>query len=282
MRTPEFMIDTANLDDIERVWEKLNKAGVFATSVRGITTNPNALDKINCHTIREFETTIYKLTRFLTRIGAKDATVHVQMPQSNMSTNELEMWIDYIKQLGDGRTGLTLKVSPYVPTLTQLQVIQGFQLIPINVTGISDATTALRCLTYPVAYVSIIPGRMEEVGIDAVSHLKILDQRFSLNDRIVGGKIITGSMRTIDGLLRAIFLKTVPTIGTRVWDAMTDEQYKQFADSWWNLPSDLVPDYLADIPLIDQRNIDLTRQFFAQMDTLGKPLYDEFVNKQCK
>ena len=282
MRTPEFMIDTANLDDVEKVWDKLTKAGVEPSSLRGITTNPNALAKINCNSIRDFEITVYKLTHFLTRCGAKQATLHVQMPRSSMSNNELDMWVAYIKQLGDGRTKLTMKVSPYTRTLEQLRAAGIYSIIPLNVTGVADAATALRCFTHPVNYVSIIPGRMEEVGIDASAHLRMLDQRYTYpRGTAGGGRLITGSMRTVAGLRRALDYNNIPTIGTRVWDAMTDMDYLGFAGPWWDCAR-FEPDYLGDIPFIDQRNVDLTQQFFFQMDELGKPLYDEFVSKQCK
>lgn len=281
MRIPEFMIDTADLDTIERIWEKLNKAGMPTLSLRGITTNPNALDKIKCHTIKEFETTVYKLTRFLTRIGAKQATLHVQMPKSRMSQNELDMWVAYISQLGDGRTKLTMKISPHVQTLEQVRSAGLYSIIPLNVTGVSDAATALRCLTYPIDYVSIIPGRMEEVGINASAHLKFVNQRQCLDGVPAGGKIIAGSMRTIEGLRRSIDHQTIPTIGTRVWDAMSESDYLGFAGEWWDC-APFEANYLSDIPFIDQRNVDLTQQFFEQMDTLGTPLYDEFVNSVCK
>ncbi len=281
MSTPAFFIDTANINDIERIWDKLRRSGADPLMLRGITTNPNALSKINCNTIKDFEITVYTLTRFLTRIGAKNGTVHIQMPQSSMTDNELEMWISYINSIGDGRTKITLKISPYFSTLQQLTSLFGFtgSGIDLNVTGVADAATALRCFSYPVRYVSIIPGRMEEVGIDATSHLRYVQQRKFTGFPETINDVITGSMRTVDGLRNAIQCGTIPTIGTRVWDTMTDKQYLEFS-LWWNnldiLPPP--PNYPNNIPFTDQRNVDLTGQFFEQMDALGKPLYDDFIN----
>ena len=138
------------------------------------------------------------------------------------------------------------------------------KLMPVNVTGLADCGTALSCMTYGVDYVSIIPGRMEEVGIVADDHLKFLLKRNS------DTKVITGSMRTIDGLARAVKYDTIPTIGTRVWDKIANKSL--------DIGTLSEQDPLFS-PHIDSRNTDLSVSFFHQMDTLGMKAYEEFVKE---
>jgi len=277
-QTPLFFFDTADLDVIQNVWDRLGPY-VPDEAMAGITTNPSALAKVNCDDLDKFETLTYKLARFVSSVRKNDinfetGTVHVQLPSSTATEAELVAWTNYVKDLGDGRCHIAMKIPPYKHILDIVSARSLEEKVQINVTGTSDAATALRCFSYPqVSYVSIIPGRMEEVGIDATKHLNLVHQRY----KAFAGEqyVIAGSMRTVDGLKRSIAAGCVPTIGQRVWDAMTDQDYKEFA-SWW---STITPtsSYIDDIPQIDQTNIDLTDAFFKQMDELGQPLYKAFA-----
>ena len=119
--------------------------------------------------------------------------------------------------------------------------------------------------TYSPRYVSLIPGRMEEKGIDAVSHMKFIHQR---KDK-VNSELITGSMRTVEGLLSAIQGNTVPTIGTRVFDIIKIKNIEYFV-KLWSIASDLQS--IKFSPHIDQRMTDLSVDFFKQMDSMGEQL----------
>jgi transaldolase len=193
-----------------------------------------------------------------------------------MNFIQTQHWFTYVETLGDHIARRVVKIPPYGDTLKYFNMGLDTTL-RLNVTGVADAATALRCFTANVSYVSIIPGRMEEVGIDADTHLHYVDRR-NRN----GSDVIAGSMRTWDGLVRAVVANTVPTIGMRVWDSMTEENYAGFADLWKEAGNYVVPTYPANIPLIDDRNLKLTGDFFTQMDELGKPLYDDFVTKICR
>ena len=65
-----------------------------------------------------------------------------------------------------------MKIPPYNEFLNISEELN--QKVLTNVTGVSDHATAMKCISYGVNYVSIIPGRMEEVGIDAVSLMTYL------------------------------------------------------------------------------------------------------------
>lgn len=294
MAKPQFFFDTADIDYIKRVWERLAPT-TDPTSIVGITTNPNALDKINCRTLEELEVVIYKLARFLTvtrREPDFPGEVHIQLPISTATINEHRAWAQYISELGDGKAQIFMKLPPFDHILSSVRGMtehmdktNGGDGVGINVTGIADATTAYRCLSHDqVKYASIIPGRMSEMGINSVAHLRALQQRAG---RSVTGFhnpfrfnqfVIAGSMRTVAGLKEAIMAGTIPTIGQRVWDSMTDNDYVNFS-SWWNLVGE-EPDYIQDIPLTDDRNVALTASFFSQMDQLGEPMMHEFRNRK--
>lgn len=275
-QTPLFFFDTGDLDAIERTWEKLSKT-TPAGAIAGITTNPNALAKIDCKSLKELELLTYKLTRFLTQArGDNIGAVHVQLPVSYADEKTHKDWATYLRGLGDGRSHIAMKIPPFKHVLDRVRDLSLDQVVQINVTGVSDAATALRCFSYPsVTYVSIIPGRMEEVDINAQSHLRLVNQRnnaFSKNQYV-----IAGSMRTVDGLQRSIDAGCIPTIGQRVWDAMSSENYETFTSMWRGI--DVSDDYVKDIPLTDERNVKLTDDFFNQMDNLGEPLYTEFISR---
>lgn len=273
-KTPKFFIDTADVDYIKRTWDKLQKNGVEPSAFLGVTTNPNALAKVECDSLEKLELLAYKLTKLTTDIrGDRQGVVYIQLPSSKATGTELFAWVHLLKRLGDGRTHIGMKIPPYKHILDQVTQLRLNDTVQINVTGVSDAATALRCLSYPsVTYVSMIPGRMEEVGINADKQLRLVNQRYGAFDK--SQFIIAGSMRTFDGLRRSVEAGTVPTIGARVFDSMTDEQYAEFNGLWGPMVVDA--DYDKDLVTINDSNHNLSTSFFEQMDGLGEKLYTEF------
>ena len=67
-----------------------------------------------------------------------------------------------------------MKIPPYQEILTNLEELN--KTVLTNVTGVSDHATALKCITCDVNYVSIIPGRMDKVGIPALEPFSYLFQ----------------------------------------------------------------------------------------------------------
>lgn len=269
-QSPAFFFDTADTDAIKKIWDKLGKY-VEAKSCLGITTNPNALSKVDCHTIEHFIQLVAKMSETMDEICGGGSLIYVQVPNSCMSTANISSWADFISRLHTGKSKIALKIPHFSYVLKQTQSLKNLHL---NVTGVSDAGTIIKALGYEqISFASIIPGRMEEVGIDANAHLKYLcDQKFKSHQ-----KIITGSMRTIQGLKDAVYYCTVPTIGTRVWDLFESQNsWSEFPTYWQNqYESSLEPsaDYC---PETTEKNIDLSKQFFTQMDSLGAALYENF------
>ena len=184
-----------------------------------------------------------------------------------MKKNEVVDWANRIIDWSDGQTKVGMKIAPYVEMLELNYELK--KKIDLNVTGTADCSTALLALSYGVRYVSIIPGRMEEKGVDAKKQIAFISQRKKDNS-----EIITGSMRTLDGLKWAFEYGTVPTIGTRVWDLIIEnEQVNKFIyDS-----IELEPINFS--PHIDINMTKLSEDFFIEMNNLGSKTYEEIKKK---
>lgn len=264
MKDIKFFIDTGDEDYIKTIWESFLSKGLSGREVVGITTNPNAMSKCNIHNIVDFEKKTHNLCKLVSNIrNDNKGVVYVQHPDSNVSVDSLKKWIDLILTFSDGNTKVGLKIPPYQHLLELVEEYQG--KIDFNVTGVADCSTALMSFTYSPRYVSLIPGRMEEKGIDAVSQMKFIDQRKNRFNY----ELITGSMRTVEGLLSAIQGNTVPTIGTRVFDILKTKNIDEFI-KLWSITLELQS--IKFSPHIDQRMTDLSVDFFKQMDSMGEQL----------
>jgi len=260
----KFFIDTGDVEYCKKVYNNL-KPFISGKEVVGVTTNPSALFKINVKNFKEMETIINNLCCFVTEVRKDtNGVVYVQLPNSNISIEDAEKYINLITNFTDGNTKVGLKIPPYQKYLKEAS--RWSKIIDINVTGVADCSTALRCFTYPVRYVSIIPGRMEEQGLDANSQLGYIDKR-AHNDN----ELITGSMRTLSGLRNAIVHNTIPTIGWRVFDKIIEENLVESFLNYWNEPKINTIHELS--PDVNRINAKLSVDFFNQMDEFGSTLY---------
>jgi hypothetical protein len=276
MSQPTFFFDTADTDYIRKIWDKLGKY-IDGSSVIGITTNPNALAKVNCDTLQKFETLVPQMTSLVGELRGEgpEGLVYVQVPNSTMKDEDILRWATYVNGFNGNGAAIGLKI-PHFSYVLRLSGESELQNLFLNVTGVSDANTIIKALSYHnVFFASIIPGRMEEVGIDANAHLEYLaNQQLQRHQNI-----IAGSMRTIDGLKNSIFYHTVPTIGSRVWDLIDKEnRWEEFA-SYWETTYEVSEEPSADYtPLVTDTNLDLSKQFFQQMDDLGESMFLEFMS----
>ena len=265
----KFFFDTADTEYIRQTWDKL-KNEIDPRCVAGITTNPNALHKIGANSLQKWKEKALELCNLVSEIRQDlFGVVYIQQPNSKMEPDEVLRWVSLISQWGNGGTSIGLKIPPYKNIL---EITDELSLgAEVNVTGVSDCSTALRAFSYGVRYVSIIPGRMEEKGIDAKAQISFTNQRKADNSNI-----ITGSMRTVEGLKWVCKYGTVPTIGTRVWDKLFDEvsvkEFKQF----WDQPEKTADPLFS--PTVDEKMTSLSKSFFEQMDDLGRPVNEEFSN----
>ncbi|KKL28579.1 hypothetical protein LCGC14_2373730 [marine sediment metagenome] len=289
MSHPEFFLDTASFKEVDRIWSTFLTGYVGPTSYRGITTNPNSLSKIGCDGLEELDVVISSLCKLVTtmRSGLFGGIVYVQLPNSLMSFNEIFEWAEHISELHDGCTFVGLKIPHWTRVLELTDELS--DILEVNVTGVSDWATLCKAFQYPgVTYASLIPGRMEEVGIDADLHMSYINRIRRSHEK---QQVIAGSMRTIQGLQSAIIQGTVPTIGTRVWIELMKPradtgQYDvtQFVDLWDNTDwpeLDFVGEMITASdhpPRITDANVQLSVDFFEQMDKLGQTIYKEFIS----
>jgi len=268
----DFFFDTADGEYILKTFDKL-ASHIEQHSVVGITTNPNAVSKVNCTTVNGLEKLVSDLALVLRDIRNDTAgLIYVQVPSTTLDSDSVVRWCNMISNWGNGDARIAVKLPHFAFHLGLTEHPDVAALYP-NITGISDWGTTLKALSYPnVKYASIIPGRMDEVGIDSNKHLQMLYESIMLPHQ----GVITGSMRTIEGLKKAIKYGTVPTIGARVWDEIArldcwDEFFK-----YWFLQTDDWSLY-EYCPETTEKNIQLSRDFFAQMDKLGEPIHQDFI-----
>ena len=274
MKSPFFFFDTADTEYVKQLWEKL-KGQIDPKSVAGITTNPNAFHKIEASTIKQWKDKTLELCQLVSEIRGDDlGVVYVQQPNSRMLGRDVLVWAAEISKWGDGNTRVGLKIPPFKEVLNVTDKLSTVIGIEVNVTGVADCSTALRAFSYGVDYVSIIPGRMEEQGINAKAQVSFANQRNCKNS-----KIITGSMRTIEGLKWVCEYNTVPTIGSRVWDKLFKESNIEEFKSFWKESEEA--DQLFS-PKVDESMTALSESFFEQMDELSKPVYEEFIKRFLK
>jgi transaldolase len=257
----DFYIDTANIDYINNL---VNKVDFDKERCLGITTNPNAMVKEGHKSLKSWLETIPKLASLVYDIrGDYHGQVHVQIPNCEMPLGEILEFIKMVKDIFPTEyADLAIKIPPYL-SATQISCLRGLAFL--NVTGLTDAGTCLGCLFKGVDYVSIIPGRMEELYIDANAHLEYLCCSMDGSK-----KVITGSMRTLQGLTNAIQYNTLPTIGTRVWDLILDQP------EFMNQEFDIYTGNRPYCPFGDEDTSSLSRNFFKQMNELGAEAYKDF------
>ena len=219
--------------------------------------------------LNEWENHLPVLCELVSKIRNDDqGIVYVQAPNSNMKANDVLKWAKHICKFNDGNTKLGLKIPPFKPILRVADQLN--DIMELNVTGVADCATALHCFTYNVRYVSIISGRMEGKGIDAKSHIAYVNQRNPQAD------IITGSMRTIEGLKWVSEYGTVPTIGTGVWDLIFDEMGVEEFNSLEKINP---TEWSKFSPSTTNESTQLSIDFFDQMDECGETTHKQFTEQ---
>jgi len=161
----DFFFDTANLEFIKETSKKLEGKIDFKL-IRGVTTNPNAFNKIEEPSLFKWVEIAEEIGNFINDLRQDNkGEIHIQLPNSNLNIDKAIKFANYISELPKDKMTIGMKIPPYVQILENVDELN--DIVLTNVTGISDHATAMKCISYGVNYVSIIPGRMEEVGIPA-------------------------------------------------------------------------------------------------------------------
>lgn len=271
-----YYIDTANVDDIEDIFAKLRGASAdkYFIKFAGITTNPSAFAKIGATSHTDMFRVIEEIDKILSYIPVANIELHTQLPNTNMPVDEA---IDFIDNLRDivCQSSLRIKVAPSLNS----QYTQITQRDNFNVTGLSSIQYCISALEMTgVEYASLIPGRMEERGIDSTPHLalwKSLAHSYANRKKYV----IAGSMRTVEGVLAASNARMLPTIGKKVWDLMDDSALNALMESlgnfWKDVPNDSsISHFTKTCDVVSgDASAQLTEEFFTTMNSLGEPIY---------
>jgi transaldolase len=254
----DFFFDTANIEFIKNIMNRY-ELHINPQWVRGITTNPNAFSKVNLHHLDEWFEHTAVMAKLISDIrGDDNGEIHIQAPFSHLEPKVILEYAKMISGLTEGKCRVGMKIPPYEQALKYVDEFN--QYVLTNVTGVADSATALKCITYNIDYVSIIPGRMEEVGIDAITAIAYVNQA-----NFESTEIITGSQRTTEQIIYSFYLNTVPTIGEKCWDDIA--QGDNFNRILTNKESYQPVGPFS--PTISQENINLSLAFFEQMDKLG-------------
>lgn len=284
----QFYIDTADTGAINDIIAFLHRQDMNNLGhLRGITTNPNAMSKVGAKTFGDWRAQVHSLSTMLDAWAQtypdnpQTYELHVQLPNTLIITPEqAEAFIDMIlADITSNHVRLGIKIAPTM--LRWLASLRSkFPHVMFNVTGLADYASVLRSASFGVNYASIIPGRMEERGIDAVKHLMFLN---TCNLRTT--KVITGSMRTLRGLSDAFHYNTLPTIGTRVWEQIILQNI-DFQTDFINPDAEVRAKYNPDVRLvrtdvpvlIGDESVNLTTEFFEEMNGLGVWAYTGLLN----
>lgn len=263
----QFFIDTANINFIQLLMDKYGSK-IDSKLIKGVTTNPNAFSKIEKYHLNEWIDHVGSLSQIISDIrGDNEGEIHIQIPFSELEPQKVIEYAKYIKDSSNSLCKIGMKIPPFQPTLKVVDECNKY--VKTNVTGVADSSTALKCATYNIDYVSIIPGRMEEVGIDAISAISFVNQA-----NLGNTKIITGSQRTTEQVIYCFVLDTIPTIGEKCWNNIFEGD---------NIDKILNIDYKINkigefSPTISMDNTNLSLDFFKQMDSLGDQAYKDLLD----
>ncbi|MFD2923126.1 fructose-6-phosphate aldolase [Halobacillus naozhouensis] len=213
----EFFLDTANMDEINRI----KKIGL----VNGITTNPTIISKEN----RDFKEIIIEICDAIK--GPVSAEV------IGLSVEEM---INEARDIAQWAPNIVVKIPMTEAGLEAVSILAK-EGIKTNVTLIFSVAQGLMAAKAGATYISPFIGRIDDMGEDGIELIRNLKQTLSNYDYHT--KIITASIRTINHLEKAAVagadIATIPgSIFPKLWShPLTDKGIKQFSEDWGNVPN---------------------------------------------
>lgn len=208
----KFFLDTANLEEIQRVTE----LGL----VDGVTTNPTIIAKAG----RDFEEVIKEITSLVQ--GPVSAEV--------VSLNAEEMIIEG-RNLASWSNNVVVKIPMTEEGLKAVNILSK-EGIKTNVTLIFTVAQGLMAMKAGATYISPFIGRLEDIGTDAFA---LIEDLVKLIDRFgFDSEIIAASIRNIAHLEKVAVLgahiATIPgDLFPKLWShPLTDSGLEQFLKDW--------------------------------------------------
>jgi transaldolase len=259
-----FFIDTANPEAIKSIWSQIYSEGL-SDRLEGITTNPKALAKYfqKEFTLNDLKNHLKALNDLMLEFGTQNSIIYIQIPNDKFDLNVLEQRFIFVHSL-DFKVGI--KIPHYTEFLEKLQFIRG---VSFNVTGVADFSVAAKVLSWEyLDYVSIIPGRMEEKGIDYHTGLNILRQNNNFFNSDGRSRVIAGSMRTLSQLEIVLQYNCVPTLGESAFNSIIPE-LKEKDKSFLSILSKDVILRWENYDKCNENGTELSKAFFEEMNSVN-------------
>lgn len=210
----KFFLDTANLDEINRV----NALGL----VDGITTNPSIIAK----TGRDFEEVI------------KEITAAVEGPVSAEVVGlTVEEMVEEARVIAKWADNVVVKVPMTEAGLEAVNTLAK-EGIKTNVTLVFTVAQGLLASKAGATYISPFIGRLEDIGTDAYQLIE--DLRYMLDLYELDTEIIAASIRTQphfeEVVRRGAHIATIPgSLFPKLWNhPLTDSGIEGFLKDWEN------------------------------------------------
>ncbi|MGM9985908.1 MAG: fructose-6-phosphate aldolase [Bacillaceae bacterium] len=208
-----FFVDTANVEEIKKVYDM----GILA----GVTTNPSLVAKEGV----DFHERLREIT----------AIVKEQSVSAEVISLEYEGMIEEGKVLAAIAPNITIKVPM---TKEGLKAVKTFSSMGVttNVTLVFTANQALLAARAGATYVSPFLGRLDDIGHDGLALIEQIATIFRIHN--LPTQIIAASIRhpqhVTEAALRGAHIATIPykVINQLLFHPLTDKGIELFLSDW--------------------------------------------------
>lgn len=217
----KFFIDTANLDEIQKVY----KAGILA----GVTTNPSLVAKEGV----KFEDRIEQILKAVPEVESVSAEV---TPDAVTAEQMIAQALELAK-INNNDPKITIKLPMTLDGLEACRYLSQ-KGIKTNVTLIFTVNQALLAARAGATYVSPFLGRLDDISEDGVQLVTRVAEVFRIHK--LDTQIIAASVRHPDHVTRvALAGAHIATIPYKVIEQiakhpLTDQGIAKFAADWQN------------------------------------------------
>ncbi len=261
----DFFFDTADVESLKRVYNDV-KNDIPGSLIRGITCNPGIMAKAGKHTLKECLETLPKLCDILSNIAGGTKEIHVQFPSSQGTSQDIEQFYELLDKLKLS-CRIVIKVPPWRKLLQEITNLYSLSWCQINVTGLTESGTILKCSPY-ADYCSIIPGRMLKNGLSYKKHLAFAVEHVDMC------YIIAGALYDELQVADCMKLGAKCTIGLKTWDLIINEKKLDFLLGLEYKEIE-APEFIPEVTAI---HTNLSRAFFEEMDEFGEQAFQDFKN----
>ncbi|MCU5279489.1 fructose-6-phosphate aldolase [Bacillus thuringiensis] len=219
----KFFIDTANLEDIKKVY----KLGVLA----GVTTNPSLVAKEGI----KFEDRIAEICQAVPKVES----VSAEVTPDAVTAEEMIAQAEELIKINGGDEKVTIKLPMTLAGLEACRYLTE-KGVKTNVTLIFTVNQALLAARAGATYVSPFLGRLDDISEDGVLLVAKIAELFDVHQ--LDTQIIAASVRHPDHVTRVAMagahIATIPykVIEQLAMHPLTDQGIEKFAADWAKAP----------------------------------------------